>query len=160
MKKFYQYSLLLIIVSVVLIEPSYADNLGRIYTTADERKELEKIRYTKEKPKKIEVAVEVEEIIEPLEVEKETVIRDAITLRGLVHRSDGKSTAWINDSNTFEGDLESQFIQVPDNKIKSDQVTVIMPDDSTNVVLKVGEAFTPEPIERDIVGTDDTEGDR
>lgn len=86
-------------------------------------------------------------------------MRDAITLKGLVHRSDGKNTAWINDSNTFEGDLESQYIQVPDNKIKPDQVTIIMPDDSTNIELKVGEAFTPEPIERDLVKTVDTEDD-
>ena len=155
-----QYVILLLIGNFTVINSLYADNLGRIYTSADERKKLEKIRYTREKPKKIEVVVEIEEIVEPLEVEKETVVRNAITLKGLVHRSDGKSTAWINDSNTFEGDLESQFIQVPDNKIKSDQVTIIMPDDSTNVVLKVGEAFTPEPIEKDIVGTNNIKGDR
>lgn len=154
----YQYKLLLVLGSLILIHPVYADNLGRVFTSADERKELEKIRRTIEKAKKPEV-LEVEELIEPFVVEKEIVIRDAIILRGLVYRSDGKNTAWINDSNTFEGDLESQFIQVPDNKIKADQVTIIMPDDSTNVVLKVGEAFTPEPIERDIVETVDTEDD-
>ena len=32
-----------------------------------------------------------------------------------------------------------------------------MPDDSTNVELKVGEAFTPQPIERDIVEVVDTD---
>jgi len=111
--------ILLMLINFILTNPVYADNLGRIYTSADERKALEKIRYTKEKPKKIEVAAEIEEIMEPLKVEKEIIMRDAIILKGLVHRSDGKSTAWINDSNTFEGDLESQFIQVPDNKIKS-----------------------------------------
>jgi hypothetical protein len=160
MKISFRYKLLLLVCGLSAINSVYADNLGRLYTSADEREELEKIRYTREKPKKIETVVEIEEFVAPLEAEKEIVIRDAITLKGLVHRSDGKSAAWINDSNTFEGDLESQFIQVPDNKIKSDQVTIIMPDDSTNVVLKVGEAFMPEPVERDIVVTNDTEGDK
>ncbi len=155
-----RFLILLTVINFTVINSVYADNLGRIYTSADERKKLEKIRYAKEKPKKIEVAVEIEEITESLEVEKETIIRDAITLKGLVHRSDGKSTAWINESNTFEGDLESQFIQVPGNKINSDQVTIIMPDDSTNVVLKVGEAFTPEPIEREVVEINNSEGEK
>lgn len=147
-----QCKLLLIISGLILINPVYADNLGRIFTSADERKALEKIRHTKQK--EIEV-VEVEKIIESVVVEKEIIIRDAIILKGLVHRSDGKNTAWINDSNTFEGDLELQFIQVPDNKIKPDQVTVIMLDDSTNAQLRVGEVFIPEPIERDVVNTED-----
>ncbi len=148
----YQFKLMCIVVSFLVIPPVYSDNMGRIYTSEGERRKLERLRHVKPKPKKVEVVeIEIEEIVEPIEVEKELVIRDAITLKGLVHRSDGKNTAWVNSSNTFEGDLESQFIQVPDNKIKSDHVTIIMPDDSTNIELKVGEAFTPEPIERDIV---------
>ncbi len=150
MKIYCQRQLFLVICSYIFIQPVYADNLGRLFTSAEERLKLEKIRLIKKEPKKV-VIEEVKNVEEPELIKKETVIRDSITLRGLVHRSDGKNTAWVNDSNTFEGDLDSQFIQVPDNKIKSDQVTIIMPDDSTKVELRVGEAFTPEPIERDIV---------
>ncbi len=157
MRILYRIIMSLILCGITFSNIVYADNLGRIFTSVDERKKLEKIRHTKEEVKKIEVVVE--EIIEPIAVEKEIVIRDSITLKGLVHRSDGKSTAWINDSNTFEGDLESQYIQVPDSKIKPDQVTIIMPDDSTNVELKVGEVFVPNPIERDVVDTVNTEDD-
>jgi hypothetical protein len=159
MNKFYQYKLLLILLGFILANPVYADNLGRIFTTSDERQKLEKIRNAIQKPKKVET-VKVEEIIEPVETKKEVIIRDAITLKGLVHRSDGKSTAWVNESNTFEGDLDSQFIQVPDNKIKSDQVTIIMPDDSTEIELKVGEGFSPKPIQRDIVTSEPIEREK
>jgi hypothetical protein len=145
--------LILIIVSLVLIVPVNADSLGRLYTSPSDRKALDKIRHTKQKIKKVEV-IEIEAFIEPVELEKEIIIRDAIRLKGLVHRSDGKNAAWINDTNTFEGNLESQFIQVPNNKIKSDQATIVMPDDSTKVNLKVGEVFIPEPIERDVVETE------
>ena len=153
MKVYYPYKILLLLIcSSILITPVYADQLGRLYTSPADRKQLDKIRHAKPKPEKVEL-VEIEEIIEPIVVEKELIVRDAITLKGIVHRSDGKNTAWINDSNTFEGDLESQFIQVPENKIKSNQATIIMPDDSTNIDLKVGEVFIPDPLERDVVDT-------
>ena len=147
--KQYKY-LILILASMIMTPPSYADSLGRIYTSPGERKELNKIRNSKEKkPKKIEI-VQVEELAEEVEVEKEIIVRDSIRLKGIVHRSDGKNSAWVNETNTYEGNLESQFIQVPNDNITSDQATVIMPDDSTSVDLKVGEVFIPPPLERDV----------
>ena len=147
------------IVTGIIFTPAYADSLGRLYTSPSERKQLDRIRQAKEKPKpKMVEASQVEELMESLEIEKEIVIRDAIRLKGIVHRSDGKNAAWINESNTFEGNLETQFIRVPSSNINSDQATIIMPDDSTSVDLKVGEVFVPEPIEREIdaaVNTDD-----
>ena len=140
----------------LLIDPSQADTLGRLFTSISERKQLEKIRHIKDDETK---KVEVVEVPEPIVKEKEVVVRNEINLRGLVYRSDGKNTAWINESNTFEGDLESQYIQIPNNKIKSDQVTIIMPDDSTNVDLRVGEAFTPEPLEREVIRAIDIDDD-
>lgn len=149
--------LLLLISSFIFISPVYSDELGRLFTSQQDRRKLDRIRNTKPKPEpeKVEVIeVDIEGMIEPVVEKKEIVIRDAITLKGIVHRSDGKNTAWINDSNTFEGNLESQFIQVPDSKISSDQATIIMPDDSTEVELKVGEVFTPNPIVQDVVNTE------
>ena len=137
----------------IFINSASADNLGRIFTTAKERQKLERIRHLKVEPKKVEVVV-VEEKQEPeFIVEKETIIRESITLKGLVHRSGGKNTAWVNESNTLEGDLDSSFIEVPDNKIQSDQVTIIMVDDSSEVDLRVGDVHTPEPIEKESVIT-------
>ncbi len=149
--KLVNYQIISIFIATgIVFTPAYADSLGRLFTTPVERKQLDKIRHAKEKPKKVEVA-HVEEFVEPAEAEKEIVIRDAIRLKGIVHRSDGKNSAWINETNTFEGNLETQFIRVPSSNIKLDQATIIMPDDSTSVDLKVGEVFIPEPIEREVV---------
>jgi hypothetical protein len=144
----------LIIIGLTFVNISYADNLGRIFTSADERQQLEKLRNKKEEQEKF-VVEEVKKIEKPI-VQKELLNRDKITLKGLVHRSDGKNAAWINNTNTYEGDLDTQFIEVPDNKIKADNVTIIMPDDNVNIELRVGEEFVPEPIERDVL---DTQGD-
>ncbi len=152
MKLFSHYrNLLSILIVSVLATPAYADNFGRLFTTPSERKELDRVRLIKERKPRQAETVQIEEFLEPTEIKKEIVIRNAIRLKGIVHRSDGKNSAWINETNTFEGNLESQFIQVPNSNITFEQATVIMPDDSTSVDLKVGEVFVPPPLERDMV---------
>ena len=53
--------------------------------------------------------VVIEEPEEPEEIKPEI---GGITVNGLVYRKGGKSTAWINNANTFEGNLGNQYIQV------------------------------------------------
>lgn len=127
----------------IIFTPAYADSLGRLFTSPVERKQLDKIRLAKEKPKKVDV-VQVEEFITPIEIEEEIVIRDAIRLKGIVHRSDGKNVAWINDSNTYEGDLESLYIQIKTEEIEPDQVQLTMPYNKTKVKIKVGDYYDPQ----------------
>lgn len=134
---------ILIIISHIMTQTVYADELGRLFTSTTERMALNKIRNEKPKPETVVVeVVEVENIIEP--VEEKVVIRDAIVLKGLVHRSDGKNAAWINDSNTYEGDLESLYIQIKTEEIESDQVQLTMPDNETKVKIKVGDYYDPQ----------------
>lgn len=132
---------------------SYADNLGTLFTSSKDRQKLEKIRNTKQ-VKKEKVVVEVVEPEPETVVRKEIILRDPVALRGIVHRSSGKSTAWVNDGNTFEGNLDSEFIDVPSENIKADEVTVIMSDDNTEFKLKVGEVYTPAPIEKEYIETE------
>lgn len=154
MKKLSLIEILALFVFSVFFSSSYADNLGRIFTTPEQRQKLERIRLMDDEPIKV-VVDEVKEIEEPQpEVRKEIIIRDKISLKGLVHRSDGKSTAWINDFNTFEGDVDSQFFKVPDRNIKANNVTVVLPEDKTEVELRVGEEFVPEPIEKEVLHTE------
>ena len=135
-------SLIICLVLLLINNPVYADNLGRLFTSETERNKLNYIRKKAPVAEKKEVeVVKVEEIIEP--VKQEVQVRDAIRLKGVVYRSDGKNTAWINDSNTFEGDLESQYIKVDKENIHKDNVRVTMPDNSTIVDLKVGDSYEP-----------------
>ena len=159
MKPAFLKMITLLVFSSILIQPVYADSLGTLFTSAKDRQKLEKVRKYKE-PKKIEKVEIVEEEIdieeEPV-VKKELIIRDPVALKGIVHRNGGKSTAWVNEGNTFEGNLDSEFIQVPSSEITSDQITVIMSDDDSKFTLKVGDVFTPNPIEKEFVETVNTE---
>ncbi len=136
---------MLITMSLFMTQFVSADSLGRLYTSTTERMALDRVRNEKPKPEKFEV-VDIENIIEPLaeEEEEEIIIRDAIVLKGIVHRSDGKNAAWINDSNTYEGDLESLYIQIKTEEIESDQVQLTMPDNKTKIKIKVGDYYDPQ----------------
>ncbi len=143
MKLFISFKLfMLIIISFLMTHSASADGLGRLFTSPTERMALNKARNAKPKTEKVEI-VEVETIIEPI-VEEEIIIRDAIVLKGIVHRSDGKNAAWINDSNTYEGDLESLYIQIKTEEIESDQVQLTMPDNETKIKIKVGDYYDPQ----------------
>ncbi len=132
--------LYLFLLGVLLEQPVVAeDQFGRLFTTPSQRTRLEELRKI-EPEQRIKIDEKVLLIEEEVE-ETEDLPVDAITVRGLVYRSDGKSTAWINNSNTFEGGLSSQYINI--GKIESNTVEIIMPTADTRVKLNVGQTFDP-----------------
>lgn len=136
---------LVLLMGLALANPVSADSLGRIFTSEQDRNRLDYIR--KQKPlveKKMTDTEEVDEVFEEQQAEEEIVIRDTLNLKGFVRRSDGKNSAWINEGNTYEGDLDTIYIKVRPEDIGDDKVTINMPDNETRVRLKVGEAYDPE----------------
>ena len=121
-----------------------ADQLGRLFTDSQDRTRLDLIRQqeivVEEEP---DQPIEVDELLELEVEEQEEVVKDTITIKGLVQRSDGKNSAWINDSNTFEGDLETLYIEVGQEDINNNKVKVMMPDKATEIDLKVGQGYDP-----------------
>ncbi len=117
-----------------------SDGFGRLFTTPEERKKLQELRYS---APKIEETVEV--FVEKIEeiVEEEPKPRDIerITLNGLVYRKDNKSTAWLNGSNNYEGSLESEYFRINTNDIDSEKVSVTVPKVNLNFDLKVGQTY-------------------
>jgi len=127
--------------SAMIFNVSFAEELGRLFTTVGERQMLDGLR--KAKPKKIEV-VEVIEIVpeEVVEEEPKPVI-GGITVNGLVYRKGRKSTAWINNENTYEGHLSHQYIHIDPENINPDGIQVEIPENVTDISLKVGETYDP-----------------
>ena len=118
-----------------------ADDLGRLFTTPEERITLEKLRH--QRPVEIkppEITFE-----EPVaENEEKKPDQGDITVNGLVYRENGKSTAWVNNGNTYEGNLENQYLQIEADNIKPDDVIIEIPLNDAQVQLKAGETYTPQ----------------
>jgi len=117
---------------------SAADDLGRLFTTPSERGQLDEARRAAPMGPLPVVAPQPQgRNAKPVE------IQGALTVRGLVKRGAGRSTAWVNDSNTYEGDLESPYRTVDKSGIGADQVTLKLPDGKASVHVKVGQTYEP-----------------
>ena len=119
-----------------------ADDLGRLFTTPQQRNTLEKLRH--QEPV---VEIKVPEITfeEPaVEAEENKPVIGGITVNGLVYRKSGKSTAWINSANTYEGNFGNQYIQIDAQNIKPEDVEILIPINETKIKLKTGETYDPE----------------
>lgn len=117
------------------------EKLGRLFTTPQERNALERLRH--QRP--VEIVQPEIKIREKPEAEKEEQPEiGGITVKGLVYRKNGKSTAWINNSNTYEGSPENQYIQIDAKNIDPDNVVIEIPLNEKKVKLKTGETYNPE----------------
>ncbi|MEM7026668.1 MAG: hypothetical protein AAF410_00400 [Pseudomonadota bacterium] len=140
-----KFSFLIIFFSILLpVNSVNADDLGKLFTSEQDRNKLDFIR---NKPPEVEQTIEEIVIDIPIEeeIEKPTPELDFnLRLKGIVYRKDGNNTAWINDGNTYEGNLEAQFIQVPEENISDDSIQILMPDNETRVQLRVGDNYVPQ----------------
>ena len=140
MGKFQAAGTCLFIISLLVSPASEAvDKFGRFFTSPAQRQLLDELRKV-EPEQRIQVEEEVL-LVEESDEPEEVVEVDTLTVRGLVYRGKGKSTAWINESNTFEGGLSSQYINVGD--IESNKVEIKIPSAEKEVKLNVGESFDP-----------------
>jgi hypothetical protein len=140
--KIYYWILGYLFITLLLPSTTFAaDDLGRLFTTPEQRQTLEKLR--NQKPSEV---VKIPDIIfdEEPEVQEEKPVIGGITVNGLVYRKGGKSTAWINSANTFEGNFGNQYIQIDAENIRPEDVEIAIPINEKNVKLKTGQTYDPE----------------
>jgi hypothetical protein len=120
---------------------SAADPLGRLFTTPQQRQRLEELRRAELENPELVLQPSAASAEAPMQA-RETPL-NPITVRGLVTRSDGRSTAFINESNTYEGDLASEYIRVRSADIEGGKIRIITPYGEEAVALKVGQTLEP-----------------
>lgn len=137
------YISLLVIMSSMHAVQAAPDDFGRLFTTPDERSALQELRNAEpinEEPVKI-IIPEVDDLAEKKPVPRNL---EGITLNGLVVRKDGKSTVWLNGSNSYEGSLASEYFHIDTDDINNKKVLVKVPDVDLEIDLKVGQTYEPE----------------
>ncbi|MGH8602096.1 MAG: hypothetical protein ACREXR_04765 [Gammaproteobacteria bacterium] len=115
--------------------------LGRLFTTPQERAALDKLR--REGPKPVAAPEDIMPSVTPEPI-SEAQPPQPITVNGFVKRSDGANTVWINGVNSLEGEFDSQGFQVDTHHIRSDRVTVTVSDrPGQQVEIRPGQTFDP-----------------
>jgi len=135
---------ILLISSFALCGTTYAqaasDGFGRLFTTPEERRKLDTLRNAKQQAVVEEVPeVFIEENVEVIEQPD----LEGITLNGLVYRKGGKSTVWLNGSNSYEGNLASEYFRINAGEVNSETVSVTVPEVDLEFDLKVGQTYEP-----------------
>jgi hypothetical protein len=111
---------------------------GRFYTTPKQREQLDEARRTQ--PEQITLALPEQEIQET-DGGPAQPAASSIMLDGIVYRSDGKNTAWINRNSTNEGNVETQYTRVEEKDVDSNRVTIQLPGSGDRVPMKVGQEY-------------------
>ena len=132
---------LLVFLFMIFTSATFADDdLGRLFTTPEQRAAMEQLRH--QKP--VETITVPEIAFEEPVVEEEKPVIGGITVNGLVYRKGGKSTAWINSANTFEGNFGNEYIQIDAESIKPEDVEIVIPVNEKTVKLRAGDTYDPE----------------
>jgi hypothetical protein len=133
--------LIVVIMGLLSQHVAAADPLGRLFTTPQQRQKLDELRRAElENP---------EPTLDPGIVTAETQTQDrdtphnAITVRGLVTREGGRSMAFINEGNSYEGDIASEYIRVRSADIEGGEIRIFTPYGADAVALKVGQTLEP-----------------
>ena len=102
--------------------------MGRLFFTPEQRARMDLAR---QQERSIKIETEQQENEPPAA---------NITLNGVITRSDGKSTVWINNKEQI-GDKAGSGIAVPGRGKPAGQISVIASDAKRSVPLKVGQSI-------------------
>lgn len=108
--------------------PPPAPVLGRLFFTPEARARLDELRRRPPEPK---VVARPEEPPPP--------VPEYVTVDGVVRRSDGASTVWINREPVYGSRAESGIVVTPSRGATPADVTVQLPQIGRSVRLKVGQ---------------------
>jgi len=120
--------------------PAAETGFGRFYTTPAQRSHLDELR-ARQPQGEIVVDITEEELPETEQEENDAALVDSITVDGIVYRSDGKNTAWVNRSNTLEGSITTQYTRVREQDVTGNKVQITLPDEKNRIRLKVGQQY-------------------
>ena len=121
--------------AAVLLMPAPSpaeDGLGRLFTSQEQRRQLDASRNGRARAPVAETAPRP---ARPARAPNATV---NILLKGLVYRPDGNNTAWINSGNTYEANADNGYPAIKNSRIGADSITVTPPGRSA-IILRVGE---------------------
>jgi hypothetical protein len=159
MRKLKYISIVLFSTGFTISNISYSqaepDGFGRLFTTPEERRNLQELRFSEPEVEEV-IEISLEEIDQVVEEKAEPRNIEGITLNGLVYRKGSKSTVWLNGSNSYEGSLSSEYFRINTSDINSKKISVTVPEVNLEFDLKVGQTYEPNDESLlDIVGNGD-----
>jgi len=106
------------------------ESFGRIFTTPKQRALLDNIRrYPRQKKTKSKTQI--------------TASKKGVNINGIVIRSNGKNTVWINGKSNLQTNKPEVDVKVNQSDIRKDSVTITLSNPNKRITLKPGQAVDP-----------------
>jgi len=122
------------------VQVQAVEGLGRLFTTPEERANLDYLRQTTKAEVLKESTEASTEAIQPIA----PVIPSSVSMQGYVKRSDGKKgTVWVNN-HPMQEDTANGEVQVGKLGRDENQVQLKLPSTGKNFNLKAGQAYLPD----------------
>ncbi|MEX2480819.1 MAG: hypothetical protein WD928_08160 [Gammaproteobacteria bacterium] len=124
-----------------------AVELGRLFLSPAERDALDRARYTAVAAEDEGAAgATADNRLEDFESDSSTVELDEtiVTVDGYVERSDGPATVWINGTDSYQGNLAEQGVDVRGLRLEHSRVHLPRPGDAPPLLLKPGQSYDPQ----------------
>jgi len=117
------------------------EKFGRFFTTPAQREYMDQLRQ-RQAEQKSDVKLPETRPEADRKMPPPPIPVDKVQLKGLVYRKDGKSTAWINGGNSYEGSLGSQYTNI--DSIGPGKVTLDVSGSNKKIKLRVGQSYLPD----------------
>lgn len=133
------FALLFLLASIANSAPT--EELGRVFLSPDERRDLDKQRKQFYSPPVVEPIVEIPIIQQPESEAVEQPVGPNLVINGYVKRSGTSGTVWINGETTYDGDVGSLQVDHRKTQIMGKQVKVAPINQADAIFLKPGQRF-------------------
>lgn len=107
----------------------YADSFGRLFTTPKQRVILDNLRHTPRSQSALKINT------------KKSAQKKLLKVNGVVVRSDGKNTVWINGTSNPGGNNSLVGVEVLNHDINSGSVSMMLSSRNKNISLKPGQTI-------------------
>ena len=126
------------LLSMLVIVEASAAGLGRLFFTPDQRQQIDEVRDLYD-PTRQEIIIRRGQTVEP-EVEAPPPPLPELMVNGLIRRSDGRSSAWINGTQLRTGEATADGIVLESD---GGQVKFKLPSGTDTSAIKPGQMLDP-----------------
>ena len=128
--KYYPVCIMLAAILAGVCRNSRTEELGRLFTTPEERSKLDNLRNL---PSSAVVSAQPEDAHD---VSEKKPGMESSTVAGLVYRKSGRSTVWVNDAHVPAGTVERQQLPVDADEVADGVVLIKIPDYGVSIKLR------------------------
>ena len=123
--------------ALLVVSSAMAGDIGRLFTTPADRAELDNLRSNLDQPKRVyDAGAEIDENHD------QVLSQPPLLLNGLIQRSDGRTTVWLNGQRLKQQGA-AEIATLRSRADRKGQIKLRLNEEQRNVIMKPGQVWDP-----------------